>query len=144
VATFLFAACSNSPGEPLAVSPVGSYVLIGCSYGADTSASSIESGCGTGGSNHYEWPSGSVLVDADGTVTRSLVVINQAWGVTLLWSSTDTAVVTGTWTLSSDTLTAKWNAPSTGSMTFTRSGSDLIRENGEWNEWIYFWYRRTP
>lgn len=140
---FVLIACGDSSSGPLLGNPVGRYELVGCSYG-DTSPASIENGCGTGGTNHHEWSSGSVVLDENGTISRTLVVTNEAWGDSLMWSSTDTVVSTGTWTLQSGAITAMWSAPSTGSMVFTPSGSDLIRENSEWNEWLYFWYRRTP
>ena len=103
----------------------------------------MEPYCGTGGSNHYTWNSGFVLVNADRTVTRSLVVTETAPLSPMPWSVTDTSVVVGSWTLDGRVVRATWSGFSYAATTiFTRVDPDLIRENSVWNEWIYFWYRR--
>ena len=105
----------------------------------------MKSGCGTGGSNRYDWNSGVVIVNPDGTVRRTLVVTESAPLAPTPWSVTDTSVVAGSWTLDGRVVRAAWSGlPYAASTDFTRVGTDLIRENSVWNEWIYFWYRRTP
>lgn len=143
-ATLALAACSDSPGSPLSVSPVGRYELIGCTYGGDTNPANMSPSCGTGGSNHYDWSSGSVVVDRNGVVTRTLVVTNTAIGAPQPYSVTTTRVDVGTWTLESEVLLATWSGSSTGMTYFARADRNLIRDNSVWNEAIYFWYRRTP
>jgi hypothetical protein len=140
----MLSGCSDSPVDPLAVSPVGRYELVGCTYGADTVAAHMEPTCGSGGSNNYHWDSGYVLLNADRTVTRNLVVTNTAYGNTVLYSKTDTSVVVGHWTQNGRELTAAWTGlPYAATSTFTRVNRALIRANDIWNDSILFWFRRT-
>lgn len=140
----MIAGCSDSAFGPTSVNPVGRYELVGCTYGADTVAAHIESECGTGGSNHFEVNSETVEINADGTVTRTLVVTNTANGAPTPYSSTTVSHVAGTWKLDGRVLEATWNGLGYAATTeYTRADANLIRENDTWNEYIYFWFRRT-
>lgn len=144
LSAFTLISCGGDAAVVPTVSPVGRYDLVGCTWGGDIVAAHMKPGCGTGGSNRYDWKSGFVIVNADRTVSRTLVVTESAPFDPMQWSVTDTGVVVGRWTLDGRVLRAAWTGfPSAATTDFTRVGTDLIRENSVWNEWIYFWYRRT-
>ena len=139
----LLVACHDS-GSPFGIqpiSPVGRYQLVGCTY-SDTDAAQIKPDCSYGGSGavtHYD--SGSLLLNDDNTMTRTLVV---SWSALypMPTSVTDTQVVVGRWAQDGSRVTAMWTSlPYAASTIYTRVDGDVLREG---DAYPYFWYRRTP
>jgi len=141
----LLVGCGDSSVGPFASSPVGRYELVGCTYGGDTTAGNFESVCSTGGSNHYNWSSGSVELNDDGTATRTLVVSNTHIGSPMPGPFIDTSTFVGSWTAASRDVNTTWvGLPYVATTVFTRVEGDMLRDNSVWNDSIYFWYRRSP
>jgi len=137
-------ACGDSAVAPWASSPVGRYELVGCTWGGDTDPAHMAPGCGTGGTARHDWTSGVLLVNADGTMSRTMVekLTDMFSPIPMSW--TDTSVVTGSWTNNGRVLHASWSGFSYDASTdYTRVGTDLLRDNSIWNETLYFWYRRA-
>jgi len=139
-----FSAChdSGSLSGPRPFSPVGRYELIGCTY-SDTLAAHIEADCVAGLEGVTQWDSGTLLLDDDGTVTRTFVTTFSTPYEPIPRSITDTAVVQGRWTRDGREITAVWtNLSYAASTTYTRVDWDVLRAGGNDFSHTYFWYRR--
>ena len=145
VAAALMACGSTEPK----MDPVGHYALIGCTYpgfGITT-----PTGCGFttgGGSTTWDTTASYLELRDDGSATRVVKsgfrfspAIPAPGGGPDTTTYLGTFTATGSWSVSSGTVTVTWTNWKTPS-TLERGGDGALGDNGIYTDYVYFWFAR--